>query len=206
MRGWDRGSWGKASAAGGLKRLRKQLGRKRGWARQVACAVSMAPGPLPAQLSLGKTSWALSKQCLWPPVQRQGCLGAHDSQRASLAEHQLRLGQSWLSCHALQRPGLLTSGGASWRCGCGLEEGRRKGAGSTLDGDSGIAVTHLGFQGTRNSRTPIYVPGQAAPTATQESPTPRGASESVGNALFAATGTDAALATSQLSWKCQLEC
>lgn len=60
---------------------------------------------LPAQLSLGKTSWAQSKQCLWPLGQRQGCLGACGSQRASLAEHRFRLGQSGLSCHTLQCPG-----------------------------------------------------------------------------------------------------
>lgn len=44
---------------------------------------------------------------------------------------------------------LLTFGGA--RCGCGLEEERRKGAGRTLDLHSGSTDIHLAFHRTKTS-------------------------------------------------------
>lgn len=60
------------------------------------------------------------------------------------------------------------------------------GAGSTLDvhsGAVGVTVTHLGFQGTENSRMPVYVPGQAAPRQ-HKSPHPQGRLGECGTLTF----------------------
>lgn len=61
--------------------------------------VSMAPGPLPAQLALGKTSRALSKPCLWRPGQKPA-IQVFQAPAASLEEGRFRLGPTGPSCQA----------------------------------------------------------------------------------------------------------